>query len=98
MTSGFFGIWRQSLDRTQSVFALHNVSKETVTLPVSTLNIIADEDWRDLLSGDPISKNDVVLAPYQCPLDQQRRSLILFHVRKRGSPAYRKRRKSGSAA
>ncbi len=61
-----FGIWRQSLDRTQSVFALHNVSKETVTLPVSTLNIIADEDWRDLLSDDPISENDVVLAPYQC--------------------------------
>jgi sucrose phosphorylase len=61
-----FGIWRQSLDRHQSIFALHNVSKETVTLPITTLNIIADEDWRDLLSGDEIKDDDVVLAPYQC--------------------------------
>ena len=61
-----FGIWRQSLDRHQSIFALHNVSKETVTLPITTLNIIADEDWRDLLAGDEIKDDDVVLAPYQC--------------------------------
>lgn len=61
-----FGIWRQSLDRHQSIFALHNVSKETVTLPITTLNIIADEDWRDLLSGDEMKDDDVVLAPYQC--------------------------------
>ncbi|OSQ50929.1 alpha-amylase [Marivita geojedonensis] len=61
-----FGIWRQSLDRNQSIFALHNVSKDTVTLPVSTLNIIADEDWRDLLSGDVIPDDDIVLGPYQC--------------------------------
>ena len=61
-----FGIWRQSLDRHQSIFALHNVSKESVTLPITTLNIIADEDWRDLLSGDEMKEDDVVLAPYQC--------------------------------
>lgn len=61
-----FGIWRQSLDRNQSIFALHNVSKDTLTLPVSTLNIIADEDWRDLLSGDLIPDDDIVLGPYQC--------------------------------
>jgi sucrose phosphorylase len=61
-----FGIWRQSLDRQQSIFALHNVSKDTVILPVSTLNIIADEDWRDLLSGEVVPDEDIVLAPYQC--------------------------------
>ena len=61
-----FGIWRQSLDRQQSIFALHNVSKDTVTVPVSTLNIIADEDWRDLLSGEIIPEDDIALAPYQC--------------------------------
>lgn len=61
-----FGIWRQSLDRNQSIFALHNVSRETVTLPISTLNIIADEDWRDLMSGDVILDDDIELAPYQC--------------------------------
>lgn len=61
-----FGIWRQSLDRNQSIFALHNVSNETVTLLVSTLNIIADEDWRDLLSGEVIPDDELVFAPYQC--------------------------------
>ncbi|MCR9109109.1 sugar phosphorylase [Marivita sp. XM-24bin2] len=61
-----FGIWRQSLDRHQSIFALHNVSKDVVMLPVSTLNLIADEEWRDLLSGDVILDEDIVLAPYQC--------------------------------
>lgn len=61
-----FGLWRQSLDRHQSIFALHNVSAEEVTLSGSLLNLIADEDWSDLLSGDKISEDDIVLAPYQC--------------------------------
>jgi len=61
-----FGIWRQSLDRQQSVFALHNVSRDIVTLPISALNIIEDEVWQDLLSGDAVFDEDIVLAPYQC--------------------------------
>jgi sucrose phosphorylase len=60
------GLWRQSLDRRQSIFALHNVSPETVTVPVSVLNLIEDEVWVDLLVGDPIQDDDIVLAPYQC--------------------------------
>ena len=63
-----FGIWRQSLDRTQSVFALHNVSGDAIELPATALNLIEDEDWVDLLSGEPLRPGDVVitLAPYQC--------------------------------
>jgi sucrose phosphorylase len=61
-----FGLWRQSLDRRQSVFALHNVSADTVTLSAAALNLIADEDWIDLLSGDQIGEEDVTLQPYQC--------------------------------
>jgi sucrose phosphorylase len=60
------GLWRQSLDRRQSIFALHNVNPETVTVPVSVLNLIEDEVWVDLLVGDPIQDDDIVLAPYQC--------------------------------
>ena len=60
------GLWRQSLDRRQSIFALHNVSDETVTLPETALNLIADVDWVDLLSGDAITEGDITLAPYQC--------------------------------
>jgi sucrose phosphorylase len=61
-----FGLWRQSLDRQQSVFALHNVSADTVTLPVMRLNLIEDEAWTDLLTGAPVTEQDIVLAPYQC--------------------------------
>ena len=60
------GIWRQSLDRHQSIFALHNVSAETVTISDSVLNLIADLTWIDLLSGDHIGTGDITLAPYQC--------------------------------
>ncbi|MDF0602624.1 alpha-amylase family glycosyl hydrolase [Psychromarinibacter sp. C21-152] len=63
-----FGVWRQSLDRAQSIFALHNVSAETVEVPASSLNLIADEGWVDLLSGEKVTpETDMVsLAPYQC--------------------------------
>jgi sucrose phosphorylase len=61
-----FGLWRQSLDRKQSIFALHNVSGQAVTLPETSLNLIADEDWTDLLSGAAVTMGEVTLAPYQC--------------------------------
>ncbi|SEG06141.1 sucrose phosphorylase [Thalassococcus halodurans] len=63
-----FGLWRQSLDRDQSIFALHNVSKDTVTIPKTQLNLIEDEEWVDILSGEKIdpTAEEVVMAPYQC--------------------------------
>ncbi|WP_289152326.1 sugar phosphorylase [uncultured Salipiger sp.] len=61
-----FGLWRQSLDRAQSIFALHNVSGETVEIPAGELNLIADESWVDLLSGEEIASGAVEMAPYQC--------------------------------
>ncbi|MDQ2093663.1 sugar phosphorylase [Rhodalgimonas zhirmunskyi] len=63
-----FGIWRQALDRTQSIFALHNVSGDTITIPASDLNLIEDEDWHCLISGEDIApgETDITLAPYQC--------------------------------
>jgi len=63
-----FGIWRQSLDRRQSIFALHNVSDVDVTVPSATLNLIEDQHWVDLLSGETIDATaaELVVAPYQC--------------------------------
>ncbi len=61
-----FGLWRQSLDRRQSIFALHNVSAEEIALSSTVLNLIADEDWTDLLTGEQIGEDDILLAPYQC--------------------------------
>ncbi|MDE4172595.1 alpha-amylase family glycosyl hydrolase [Phaeobacter sp. PT47_59] len=63
-----FALWRQSLDRSQSIFALHNVSKETVALPSHHLNLIEEDSWVDILSGDHVAMMDgtITLAPYQC--------------------------------
>lgn len=63
-----FGVWRQSLDRHQSIFALHNVSAETVEVPHLSMNLIDDETWFDLLGGDVVdmSTETLTLAPYQC--------------------------------
>jgi len=63
-----FGIWRQSLDRHQSIFALHNVSDAAVNVPSSALNLIEDQHWVDLLSGATIDAGaaELTVAPYQC--------------------------------
>ena len=63
-----FGLWRQSLERDQSIFALHNVSGQPVTIAMEDLNLIADEPWTDLLSGETVQPDQtaVQLAPYQC--------------------------------
>ncbi|EIE50706.1 sugar phosphorylase [Salipiger aestuarii] len=61
-----FGLWRQALDRSQSIFTLHNVSADTVEIPEGDLNLIADETWIDLLSGEAITPGPVRMAPYQC--------------------------------
>ncbi len=63
-----FGIWRQSLDRSQSIFAIHNVSADVVNVSYSSLNLIADEQWGDLLSGETLleDQTDISLQPYQC--------------------------------
>ena len=54
--------------RHQSIFALHNVSAKEVELDPGAMNLIDDEDWVDLLTGEQIetSSETITLAPYQC--------------------------------
>lgn len=62
-----FGFWRQSMDRTQSIFCIYNISDQTQSLLLSSLNLIVTDDWRDLISGqqyDP-STQRIDIAPYQ---------------------------------
>lgn len=62
-----FAFWRESLNREQSIFALHNISDKKQEIPLVELNLIATENWRDLLSGEKITpcKQSIVLEPYQ---------------------------------
>lgn len=62
-----FGFWRQSLDRTQSIFCIYNVSKEYQTLLLSDLNLIVTDSWHDLVSGQQydVTTEKIDIAPYQ---------------------------------
>lgn len=66
--SELFGFWRQSLDRSQSIFAIANVTNENVDMPRGSLNLIGGEQWVDLLSAEEINSFSAHLsfAPYQC--------------------------------
>ena len=62
-----FGLWRQSIDRKQSIFCLNNISSKPVTVALSEINLISNEDWVDLITGQPLESTtgDVTLQPYQ---------------------------------
>ncbi len=61
-----FAFWRQSQDRTQSIFCIYNVTNSTQTAALKDLNLIEIEDWSDLISGhkynDP--RESIILEPY----------------------------------
>lgn len=67
LPEGLFGIWRQSLDRTQSIFAVTNVTNQPLSLALADINLIANNSWRDLISGEEIADIEGVmeLAAYQ---------------------------------
>ncbi len=62
-----FAFWRQSRDRTQSIFAVHNCTPLPRTIELHRLNLIATDDWHDLISGEAIvaGQTGLDLAPYQ---------------------------------
>ncbi len=62
-----FGFWRQSLNRSQSIFCVNNVSCEPQILRLSDLNLIGTDSWIDLISQQTINLEDLEyeLKPYQ---------------------------------
>ena len=62
-----FGFWRQSMDRRQSIFCLHNVSDTPQQIDSNRLNLVGTDHWYNLLSGDVISDESSVieLGPYE---------------------------------
>lgn len=65
--SGMFGFWRLSLDRRQSLFVVTNMTDDMKILSLRDMNLYADTQWVDLLSGTPVHPDDeeLELAPYQ---------------------------------
>jgi len=62
-----FGFWRQSPRRDQSIFCVHNITDKTITIPLSSINLISLNSWKDLVSGEEFTDlhQDLVLEPYK---------------------------------
>ena len=60
-------LWRQSLDRTQSIFSIHNISNQKIAIQLSDLNLIETDNWFDLISGTKLERSHgkLMLTPYQ---------------------------------
>lgn len=67
LDSSLFGFWRQSIDRSQSIFCVSNISRETQTLPINSINLISTNNWYDLISCQAITEEtkEIELKPYQ---------------------------------
>jgi len=61
-----FGVWRQSQDRTQSIFALHNVSATPQTVNLADMNLVTNQHWWNLLDGRELTdiNTGYMLEPY----------------------------------
>ena len=62
-----FSFWRQSIDRTQNIFAIHNVSDQIQTFSLTDLNLVLTDQWKDLISGITFddTTSQITLQPYQ---------------------------------
>lgn len=62
-----FAFWRQSHDREQSIFCLHNISDQALEVKLSDMNLIALDEWFDLLSATQYNdlQGSISLEPYQ---------------------------------
>ena len=62
-----YGIWRQSLDKTQSIFCITNLTHNDTILSLLDLNLTSFDSWHDLLSNISIDEDskDLLLKPYQ---------------------------------
>jgi len=62
-----FAFWRQSQDRSQSIFCVYNVSNEPQEVALKDLNLIEQDNWRDLLTGYSYedARETILLKPYE---------------------------------
>ncbi|MEO0971731.1 MAG: alpha-glucosidase C-terminal domain-containing protein, partial [Pseudomonadota bacterium] len=62
-----FAFFRQSMDRSQSIFCIYNVTDAAQALSFADINLISTDHWVDLLSGEAVDDlmGETTLAPYQ---------------------------------
>ncbi|MBO9999545.1 MAG: sugar phosphorylase [Cyanobacteria bacterium SID2] len=67
LKESLFGFWRQSMNRDQSIFSIHNLSDRVQQLYLTEINLVCTDPWCDLISGKIISNihDTFILEPYQ---------------------------------
>lgn len=62
-----FGLWRESLEEDQAIYALSNVSTRPQTVDLRFLNRFSGDNWDDMISGVSLHVVDgsLTLQPYQ---------------------------------
>ena len=63
----FFGIWRQSIDRSQSIFCISNLTNKKQKISLLDINLISTNSWFDLLTKKKIKNigDELFFKPYQ---------------------------------
>ncbi len=63
----FFGLWRQSIDRSQSIFCVSNLTKYKKSLFLHDINLISTNSWFDIINDKKIDNinGEIILPPYQ---------------------------------
>jgi sucrose phosphorylase len=63
----FFGIWRQSIDRSQSIFCVSNLTNSLKKISLLNINLISTNEWFDIISKKKIKniRGNIILKPYQ---------------------------------
>lgn len=70
-----FAFWRQSQDRQQNIFCISNLDNQATLIPLSAINLVCTDQWRDLISNTNLDTEaeTLSLAPYQtCWLSNQK--------------------------
>ena len=62
-----FGFWRQSIDRSEQIFCIYNISDQQQHLDLTCLNLPYDGEWVDLIQAKkyPNIYETISLEPYQ---------------------------------
>ena len=62
-----YGVWRQSIDKKQSIFCITNVTEKIAKLSLLDINLDDSQRWHDLITEDVLEDNiaTIELKPYQ---------------------------------
>ena len=63
----FFGLWRRSIDRSQSIFCISNLTNKKQKISLLDINLISTNHWFDILTKKRINSIDgeLFFKPYQ---------------------------------